>query len=328
MRSEWRGYGRRAAALAAMVVGACSTRPLPGDYVGPPTTRIVDKIRCEARDALAGAAIEFLLRSPVAATRQFGAELRDGNRDFRLISEDYREFDRDTRRGFQVFDDATIAYSFVFEINENNTAEGGLGLLRRLSGGTISLGVETNSTLSRVNRRAFTMADSFEGLLRDLDKKVCDNLATGVPGIYPITGTIGIAEIVHTFQTLRDTGSLIAEKSRVPTLSDTITFTTELTASVDGALSLSPAGRRWQLVRANGTASATRRDVHQLLIVLSIPDDKGILRTKPDAPKPRALSARAKAVKENALGEIDAQRKLQFLDTLRKQNERLGVTPF
>ena len=83
-----------------------------------------------------------------------------------------------------------------------------------------------------------------------------------------------LAELIGTFLDLNQSGNLTGEKgSNVPTIADTIEFTTRFTGSVNPTVELSPVGRGLQLANAAFKADGTREDIHKVIVAIALPDD-------------------------------------------------------
>jgi hypothetical protein len=94
--------------------------------------------------------------------------------------------------------------------------------------------------------------------------------------LYPITGSIGLREVMKTFIAISEQGG--GKDSFV----DTLTFTTTISGSVSPSLKLKSVPHSFRLVSAGGTASADRTDLHKVTISLAFP----VPTTPPGPPKP------------------------------------------
>lgn len=252
-------------------VSACSIHPVP-EEVGPKKTlHIAQRIRCEAREAVKARFVKEAEKSDHHPTRKLASRL-SSEVDFTFKDLKYSELDKPTRDFFEKYDGTGVAYDFLFDITESGGAGIDVDVLRTLSGGVLSAGVGAGLDLSRQNLRAFPLNDTFASLLIKLSRSQCDQIETGENWVYPIRGSIGLAEMVDTFIDLNETGALAKGDNDSPTIIDTLEFTTTLALSAHPSLVLNAAGRRWQPTKI--TASETgvhvgRTDKNKITVAFS-----------------------------------------------------------
>jgi hypothetical protein len=316
--------------LIGLFVVGCSSRPLPEDFSGVSTLAITNRIRCEAREAIVKISLDYLERKGASeASRKFAAQVRNDSQKLRNFS--FSELDDAARKQARKYDGAAIAYDFTF--NLKTTFGGGVGLdfIRPLAGGALNFGGGVGVSADRENVRNFRLTDTFIGLLRDLDPESCKESEDIRALAYPLTGSIGLAEIVSTFVGLNEGDRLQAKEGGVPTISDTVRFVTTLNASISPGLELTPAGRRWQLTNANAGetgVSFTRRDEHQVAIVISLPpetDSDPKAEKPPAAPREKIRAARRTPAENEAIKELDRQQLRRTEDNTRRINRALGL---
>jgi hypothetical protein len=119
----------------------------------------------------------------------------------------------------------------------------------------------------RIGDRAFLMVETF-GELRRED---CSVEATRANWRYPITGLIGLEEIVSTFVRLTELGLLEKGTEKVASFVDTLDFTTTIKGNADPTIELNPVKDKFKLTKANASFSAERVDRHKLILSLSVP---------------------------------------------------------
>ncbi|WP_326872604.1 hypothetical protein [Bosea sp. (in: a-proteobacteria)] len=345
--------------MAAVVSGGCSIHPVP-DYIGPDKTiNIAKRIRCEARDAVKTAFISKARSSPSLKTRAYAEALAAEKTPITKI--DYAALDDQTAAFFRKYDGAGIAYDFRFDITESGGAGGDLDLLRTISGGSISLGVNARSDLMRQNLRTFLLNDTFIGLLTTMTAGHCQGYETGENWLYPITGSIGLAEMVKAFIQIDETGAFVPREGQdAATLIDTLEFTTQFSVSAQPSLVLAPAGRRWQttgLSAGQAGIGAGRIDKNKVAISISaeVPKEEVVAEivvapradARPRAhyparvdvrpvekpiERPNAASqpkVRARTPSEiNATRAIQNQNLLQFYDNTRRLSDEFGLPSF
>jgi hypothetical protein len=278
----------RAAAIGVAVsVTGCAIHPLPDDVTGVSTVTIVKKIRCEARNALKENLISWLTNpkahaNPVPA-REIGQALEDGSlplEGFYRKAEISRLGARE-KSNIQMFQRTAVAYDFTFDITEMNNLDPTVNLTRPLRNQTFSAAIGANFDRMRENTRTFTISDTFNGLFTKIPKNYCDNITEGKNYLYPVTGTIGVDEMIRTFVALTLFGDLSSEQtspaddanaaSPPPTMGDTLRFTTTLALSPSPSITLTPIGTALQISSASLMATASRMDMHEVIVALALP---------------------------------------------------------
>jgi hypothetical protein len=306
---RWIGF---IAAIAPAVAG-CSTVPRTEDVTRKSTLAIVEQVRCEAKKAVLDIAYNYNNPDPDDYGNPYPFKI------------DYRT--------------ASVAYEFTFDITEddNASADGTWGLPYTL-GGAFSLSANGKFNRNRNTNRNFKIVDSFEELY---------NTRCNVPPqpenlIYPISGEIGIYEVVKTFIKLQQVQN--PKAGEVFTFADTLKFTTTLSAGVQPKLVISPFPDRFRLAGANGDFNASRVDIHQVVVTMAGEKPRMIAnaKTPPAAPLGASLGRAASSLfglqtnsslvsttllqtganpKDRALLELDRQRNI----ALQKAAKNEGV---
>jgi len=270
-----------------LLFSGCSIHPVPEDVTGVDTYHIVRQIRCESRKAV----VDFIKRQlrreadedgdPIAqqlitqydadpqAINNFKPDLFPGPRYAQ-----YRNF-------YGLIYSAAIAYSFDLTMTEANNLTTSVDLLGPWRN-KFSLGITGDANRSRSNERTFTVTDTFQFLLANLnakkDKKgayYCDDQIVGPNYVYPIAGEIGVYKSVKTFFELNVFGGLSADKAKPgqdgpPTMADNLKFTTTVDLSGTPKVLFTPIGAGFQFADASLTGMAQRMDVHQVTIGLAL----------------------------------------------------------
>jgi hypothetical protein len=282
--------------LASLVLLAgCSVHPLPEDFAGYDTVQITARIRCEVRDAIRGHIVGSLLRRERVEKHPQYAELaerlRSGDiawRDLRRHLKEYR-VDDTLIAIFERYNSAVIGYSFIFDLEEKNAHNGSVDLLGAITNGTVKLNVQASNDLIRGNKREFRLVDSFEFLVSHV-ADVCDPRVFPIQAhrherniVYPITGSLGLAELVRTFLTLNQSGNLLGFEAppnqvEIPTIVETMTFTTQFVAGATPSIELA-ARRSFSPVKAHIGTTNTRKDLHKVVIVIKLPPNEWIPKT-------------------------------------------------
>jgi hypothetical protein len=249
--------------VLSLGICACAIHPLPEDVTGVKTTQIVHRIRCEAAEAV------------LAAARKIEKETTE---------KPWRAATKQTR--LKILSSIGIVLSFTLTGDEmDNVSSASATFTKPLSNGTFSFNPSVADTLDRLNIRTFTVVDNFEHLVKTYETsggRACETEPRGPNYQYPIVGTIGVAEMIDTFVTLsvytdlgkeqqpdKDAPSLAMNTA--PTLVDSITFTTNLTAGVTPTWMLMPVGKALQLTNASINLGVARKDTHQVIVGLALP---------------------------------------------------------
>jgi hypothetical protein len=229
-------------------LSACAIHPIPENVTGVKTTQIVHRIRCEARDAVLEAAASTPERQQ--ALKEIG-----------------------------------IVYAFSLSGTETDGFTPSATFVAPLATGAWSVNPSVGDTVSRQNVRTFTIVDNYKTLLQ-MNGQLCEAQPKGPNYQYPIVGNIGIAEMIRTFVGLASHANVEAEQQGAitqfsgplgtstngpPTMVDTISFMTTLSAGVTPTLTLTPVGSATQLTGANLGVSFMRVDAHQVIVGLAFP---------------------------------------------------------
>jgi hypothetical protein len=226
----------------------CSTHPLPQDLSDTSTVQIVRKIRCEAKEGVEAALEKAALQG--AASRKHVE---------RIVSV------------------STIGFEFEFAMTEDNRAAVSELVLKRAAasagdGFTLTMsgdiGPGPNGGKSRKNTRTFRVLDK----LQDLHKASCGRVETNRPNlIYPITGSIGMAEVVRTYIELETFTDFTNEpkNNKIDAFSDKLTFTTTFDTSASVTVDFKTAVGSLKLTKASLSGSAYRQDMHTVTVVVA-----------------------------------------------------------
>jgi hypothetical protein len=130
---------------------------------------------------------------------------------------------------------------------------------------------------SRQNTRTFTVTDTFGDLVQKQNPSHCDGKIVGPNYIYPITGQIGVEDLVQAFVYLSLFGNLASEEvtpgivtKGPPTLVDALLFTTMISGEVNPQVTFAPIGRTLSVTQASLDLTSSRTDKHQVVIGLAL----------------------------------------------------------
>ena len=289
--------------LAAVALGGCSIHPLQQEATGLRTTDLVSYIRCETRLAIQEKAINLLLEEKETRAADLAAKLKT-----RLGGTWPAAIRATLTPGEQGFYDryvqTGIAFDFSFDITEDDTAGGIADPIRLITNGTAGVGLSASGDYRRNNLRHFIVSDTFQDLLQN-EKLNCGREYRYSNYAYPISGSIGMAELIDTFVDLNELKPLAQDKATSSVFADTLTFTTTLTGSVSPHVIVAPVGNQWGLASPAGvTASAQRIDKHAVIIGLSMDTPKGA-SAKQAAAAPGYLQGRSALQKSHVTSQAE-----------------------
>jgi hypothetical protein len=154
-----------------------------------------------------------------------------------------------------------IGYDFTFTMTEtNNIGAGATFEFPFLSKfGTFSTDVAAGRDKKRETERKFIIAETFEELqgLKGCLKNDRENWT------YPITGRIGLDEVVRTYFALDRGGT------ELRSFSDQFAFTTTIGGSIKPGVELNPLAGQLRLTDASGSLVANRTDVHKMRVIIA-----------------------------------------------------------
>ena len=162
-----------------------------------------------------------------------------------------------------------IGLDFDFNITENNKAtEAKLEFLHPfLNGNRFSLDLSGGVDKKRESRRHFRVVEPLAGLL-DARFGSCDQALDRSSFVYPISGKVGLDEVVRTYFGLQRLTTVGTRGGR-NVFSDEIIYTTTLVSGIRPTLELNAVAGRFKLTKASINGSADRTDEHKVAIVIA-----------------------------------------------------------
>ncbi|WP_034884395.1 hypothetical protein M728_005772 (plasmid) [Ensifer sp. WSM1721] len=303
------------AALAATAVFAssCATRPLPEDVTRLNTYAIVTKIRCEARDAVFSELLAYLKDTSRNVSPHIISEIE---KDPSIIAQfDRRRLPVAIRKKVDLYANAAIVYDFNFDMSQHSTNSLGATLNDTWSSGFFNLGISGTNERTRRNQRQFRVEDTFYKLFTNPPR--CEPYSKNGKFerkrnyAYPITGYIGIQEIVDTFWRLNEDhilGNADSDQPKVNKLADEIEFTTKNKFSVTPHAELDPASHL-KIVVVDAESTNWREDIHTVTIGIAVQDEEVEPAELRDRGRPTRRPSRAASAIKNA---NEAINELQF----------------
>ncbi len=297
-----RRYGALLSAPLSLLIAGCAVHPLPENVAALNTVEIVDHIRCETYEAMRHQIVLIfkLTGTPEAleTARQIEEHPERSLQEFKnktaLLRPEYQ-------KRIVAFKSTTIGYGFRFNISEENiiSSELNFGLpWNPLSNFTLKAGGSIDK--KRTNTRRFFKVDTFEELLLSHDclKKTLNEANL----VYPITGKIGLMNVVDDFFKLTTSGAKTegSHSSDIKNFSEQLTFTTEITGSISPKVKVAPVTDQFKLADASGTLAASRTDTHELTLTFDV--GKGF--------DPAKIAASAPARRDAVIQELNTLRLL------------------
>lgn len=260
------------------ILGGCSIHPLPDDISRKNTVEIVDSIRCESYWAVHDEVQYRIDRSP--RLKRAGIkplDIVDNIHRIRVINPNLAKL-------FETYINTEIGYTFLFDIKEVNknskTLKFRLPIVGNTRNGQFDLGVSASLDKTRQGIRTFSMIDKFRDLIH-LEKR-CIRRPEDMrkKSMYPITGKIGMKEVIETFLSLSESrlqnidpnAFSKDEQKNVNFFRDEIKFTTTISGQVDPKITLNAITNRFKLVEASANKTATRTDIHKVVVSMAFPD--------------------------------------------------------
>lgn len=247
--------GSAFAAITSLLWAAgCSMHPLTENVSRASTYDIVERVRCEVKEAL-------------------------------------DEFAPDDRHAQRIISLSVIGFDFLFDMSEGNNIKspkanesGAFATFNRRSfldkDKGFSLDVGVTAERERQNTRRFRIIED----LGELNKSTvdCRNAARDPNRLYPVTGSTGMGEVVSTFirlEKLTDLGraksiklgkddEFSIEKKNIA-FSDVLRFTTRLSAGVNPRLTLTTVAGELRMTNSSFFGAAHRDDIHTVIVALA-----------------------------------------------------------
>lgn len=287
-----KSHKRNAALLAVVLLAGCNAHPIPDD-VTLDTVAVVQKIRCEARDAVLDAMISKINERGTESDKRYAADLSSDRT--RILRKDRAQLSEDMKSYLRTYAEGAIGYNFSFDITVNTDNSVGINLFNPFSNGTRTFDIGAGVARQNQGTRSFQIVDTFTELAKLYETKdgkdSCFRLAAG-NALYPITGTIGLKEVVRTFINLNDIAGIErkAEGDKTTTFSDAIEFQTTISGRVNPKIELSPVKHGVGLADAGMTNTWKRTDKHKVIIALQLKPQQAVTAgaKKPVTIKPAA----------------------------------------
>lgn len=310
-----------AAALPlSILLGGCSIHPLIDDIAPLNTVAVVTKLRCEIRTAIKKEASNLISYDPISKNDPERAKwlievVERQDRNWLKIVR--ANLSPESRILIDRYDGALIFMDFTFMNTEDNNNDTNINLLSTLMRGTDALNIKASNNRSRSSTRNFRTQDSFAGILTA--PLTCEGRSRSSDYLYPVTGEIGLYEVINTFLLLNEGRSLIGgvvPKDRL--FADTLVFSTTISGTLGPKITLSPVGKAIGLADAAFTSTNSRTDMHTVIVGLSLPQEEKILTQTPTETSPNTY--RRASVVTNQSTVFQSNKLNTFLDEQVQRN--------
>ena len=263
--------------FGSALLAGCNVHPLVDDVSPIPNENIIASARCELRQGLVSAVGSWF--------RDVG--ITDYNPNFLANDLPYirKRYGRDPAwadriKGYETYLAIGVAYNWSFDITEVNSEDSKVGFqIPYINPAAFGITAGKGITKTRQAKRAFTTGETFAALLTKSYYDFCRGdpsvVATGsipvgpIPRqpniVYPIVGSIGLDKAVNTFL------AVASQEGGDGGFVDTLTFTTVVTGTVHPTVTLNPVPGSFRLISADSTLTATRTDLHSVVISLAFP---------------------------------------------------------
>lgn len=262
-------------------LAGCAVHPLPEDYSGVSTFHIARQIRCETREAVIKFIIDLLTEGKNdnkvdAVDEEVGLKYKRGD----AIINDFRpdQLKGKARKYVEIIWNTAIVYNYNLDMTETNNFDSSINILSALSVVTKASGFKSGYDRTRQNTRTFSITDDFGQLVSKVQKDYCDKFIVQEKTVYPITGRIGMFEVIREFMNLTVFGNLAGDgtKSVVappgpPTMADQLSFTTAISFQGTPKVTFTPIMPNLHVADFSLDLSTSRKDIHKLTIGLAVP---------------------------------------------------------
>jgi hypothetical protein len=210
--------------------------------------------------------VETALNLAVNDAAEVTAKIETANKISTKIENISKEITSEAYKNVNDFVRTGIVFNFRFKITENNDLTGKGAITWPVHMGTLTLGYDVGDKRQRVGDRVVKIADTFG----ELNKLPCEDQQTQRDLMYPISGYVGLNEVIDQYYSLLSEGKIKFDKGQ--SYQDTIQFTTTLNGSVNPQLNLIPTKNH--LVKSEFTVGGKREDFHELVIYIALPQSE------------------------------------------------------
>jgi len=246
----------------------CATAPRISDVSRDNTLSIIEKVRCEVKDALGERIIAVLVDSKDPVSLRVAAGIERGD-DIGLL--DPSEVDAKSAKRIEPFLKSPITFAFKFIITEVNNNSVDATFSVPFTKETVSLGISSGKKRTRETERNISISDTFIELAQSAK---CPKQGFKQPKgrfSYPITGKIGMSEVIDTFiKIAKLPKSPSGDGANFETFTDRINFTTEIKGGISPSVEITPISKQFKLTKISGVFGSNRTDNHELLVTIGL----------------------------------------------------------
>lgn len=175
--------------------------------------------------------------------------------------EGLRSFDDEA--SWLIADATVIGMGFVFDMSASAGAGIAADFDRPGTSRNFAVDASAGGTFARSNKRAFETAER----LIEVDDHECAGKQRRRNLAHPITGSIGLHEVIRTYIQLEKQTNLAKKSDTV--FSDSLSFTTDYQLNVNPTWEMNAVVGTIRLTKLSLTSSGQRRDFHTLRVVLT-----------------------------------------------------------
>jgi hypothetical protein len=255
---------------ASACLAGCSNHPLPENVSMKTTPSIILAVRCEARAELYAQVQRLLRESQSPIVQRMRPE--DVVKQLAKIQKE----DRMVADLVKTYAGVAIGYHFFFDITEDNknsaTADFSMPIPKA---GFVKLGATGRADLTREAMRTVEIVEHLQDLAA-LNNCSAISLSSGNL-VYPLTGSIGMREIIRTFLRLSEANPGANGRNGDQSFSDTLDFVTTISVGATPSITIAKVSKDFHLVDASGTFSSDRTDHHRLIVAMKFPERDALL---------------------------------------------------
>lgn len=160
----------------------------------------------------------------------------------------------------------SIGLDFELEmIEENDATAGKIGLTNPISGGKVLIDLNASAEKTRENKRRFRIVDTMYNLRLRND---CSDDYQRVNFVYPITGHVGLAEVLDTYWALRNQYPVALIEKTQQAFVETLTYTTTFTGGISPNITLNAGATSLHVSNFSIDGKLLRTDNHILTLAI------------------------------------------------------------
>jgi hypothetical protein len=185
----------------------------------------------------------------------------------KLNKESLTKPDSDFSR-YHAFATTNLAMQFRFQITEDDNGSADGSIVWPVAIGTITLGYTAGKEKKRFSERTVAVSEDFSALLKIRSCKPVEHTLNSLRAhIYPVTGNIGVGELIYQFIGIHSKVALAKEREKTPSKAifhEKLQFTTTLKGGLEPSFVLTP--NPGHTIKFDGDFNANRTDLHEVIV--------------------------------------------------------------